>query len=49
MNAQGTDVVAVVQTAEIDMDQISHHAAVSFTFRPESIQLFDPETENNLF
>ena len=49
MNAQGTDVVAVVQTAEIDMDQISHHAAVSFTFRPESIQLFDPETEENLF
>ena len=49
MNAQGTDVVAVVQTAEIDMDKISHHAAVNFNFRPESIHLFDPETEENLF
>ena len=49
MNAQGTDVVAVVQTAEIDMDSVSHHAAVNFNFRPESIHLFDPETEENLF
>ena len=49
MNAQGTDVVAVVQTAEIDMDSISHHAAVNFTFRPDAIHLFDPETEENLF
>ncbi len=49
MNAQGTDVVAVVPTADIDVDQITHHAAVSFTFRPDAIQLFDPETEKNLF
>ena len=49
MNAQGTDVVAVVQTSEIDLDKISHHANVCFTFRPENIHLFNPQTEENLF
>ncbi len=49
MNAQGTDVVAVVQTEEIDLDKVSHHADVSFTFRPENIHMFNPETEENLF
>ena len=49
MNANGTDVVAVVQTEEIDLDKISHHADVRFTFRPENMHLFDPETEKNLF
>ena len=49
MNAQGTDVVAVVQTSEIDLDKVSHHADVCFTFRPEDMHLFDPETEKNLF
>ena len=49
MNAQGTDVVAVVQTEEIDLNKVSHHADVRFTFRPENMHLFDPATEENLF
>ena len=48
MNAQGTDVVAVVQTSDIDLEKISHHAEVCFNFRPETIHLFDPSTEENL-
>ena len=49
MNANGTDVVAVVQTADIDLDRIGNHANVNFTFRPELMHLFDKETEVSLF
>ncbi len=49
LNANGTDVVAVVQTTDIDLSSISNHASVNFTFRPELIHLFDKETETNLF
>ncbi len=49
MNANGTDVVAVVQTADIDLRSIANHAAISFSFRPELMHLFDKETEQNLF
>ena len=49
LNAQGTDVVAVVQTTDIDLKSISGHAAVKFSFRPELMHLFNKETERNLF
>ena len=49
MNANGTDVVAVVQTTDVDIRSISGHAAVNFTFRPELMHLFNKETECNLF
>ena len=49
MNANGTDVVAVVQTTDIDINRIGNHAAISFDFRPELMHIFDKETERNLF
>ena len=51
VNADGKDVVLVVPTTELDAAQrggIPYGAEVHFTFRPELIHLFDPETENNL-
>ena len=51
VNADGKDVVLVVPTTELDAAQrggIPYGAEVHFTFHPELIHLFDPETENNL-
>ena len=48
MTADGKDVVAVVQTANLDPNAYARHAAVRFSFEPRLIHLFDPETEKNL-
>ena len=48
MTAGGKDVVAVVQTANLDANAYARHAAVRFSFEPRLIHLFDPETEKNL-
>ena len=48
MTAGGKDVVAVVQTANLDPNAYARHAAVRFSFEPRLIHLFDPETEKNL-
>ena len=48
MTAGGKDVVAVVQTANLDPNAYARHAAVKFSFEPRLIHLFDPETEKNL-
>ena len=52
MNAGGSDVVAVVSTANLDADALhdhNNHSAVKFTFNPRLMHLFNPETERNLF
>ena len=48
MNAGGKDVVAVVQTANIDPAAYARHTAVKLRFEPRLIHLFDPQTEKNL-
>ena len=51
VNADGKDVVLVVPTTDLDAAQrggIPYGSEVHFTFRPELIHLFDPETEKNL-
>ena len=48
MTADGKDVVAVVQTANLDPNAYARHTAVRFSFEPRLIHLFDPETEKNL-
>ncbi len=51
VNADGKDVVLVVPTTDLAADQrggIPYGAEVHFTFRPELIHLYDPETEKNL-
>ena len=48
MTADGKDVVAVVQTANLDANAYARHTAVRFSFEPRLIHLFDPETEKNL-
>ena len=48
MTAGGKDVVAVVQTANLDANAYARHTAVRFSFEPRLIHLFAPETEKNL-
>ena len=48
MTASGKDVVAVVQTANLDPNAYARHTAVRFSFEPRLIHLFAPETEKNL-
>ena len=47
MTAGGKDVVAVVQTANLDANAYARHTAVRFSFEPRLLHLFDPETEKN--
>lgn len=49
MNADGTDVVAVIPTANADMDAMSGHGIVRFDFDPRLTHFFDRETEASLF
>ncbi len=49
MNANGTDVVAVVPIADADLSTIENHAKISLSFRPKFMHIFDKETEKNLF
>lgn len=49
MNAQGTDIVVVVPTANADLTAMANHSAVKFSFEPSLIHIFDKETKNNLF
>ena len=51
VNADGKDVVLVVPTTDLEARHrsgIPYGSEVYFTFRPELIHLFDPETERNL-
>ena len=48
MTADGKDVVAVVQTANLDANAYARHTAVRVSVERRLIHLFDPETEKNL-
>ncbi len=48
MNVNGQDVVAVVPTTALEDRAITSGSAVTFTFQPKLMHLFDPETEENL-
>ncbi len=49
LDADGTDIVAVVATHELHPDfDPRRHETVHFRFRPELLQLFSMETEENL-
>ncbi len=51
VSANGKDVVLVVPTTELDArfrSGVPYGSEVDFTFRPDLVHLFDPETELNL-
>ena len=48
MTAGGQDVVAVVPTTALEERSIANGSAVTFSFQPKLMHLFDPATENNL-
>ena len=48
LNADGKDVVAVVQTANTDPTAYARHTAVKLRFEPRLAHFFDPETGKNL-
>ncbi len=50
VDAEGTDVVIVLPTADLNRDFVSgSKAEIHFTFRTDLMQLFDKETTNNLY
>ena len=49
LDSNGKDVVAVVPTTEIDVDNLhGTHNTVHYSFKPELVHLFDKKTEKNL-
>lgn len=48
MRAGGNDIIAVVQTSEVEYDDVSIGARLNIGFRPRRIHLFDSETEESL-
>ena len=50
LDSNGKDVVAVVPTTDIDVDNVhGTHNTVHYSFKPELIHLFDKNTEKSLF
>ena len=48
MKAGGDEIIAVVQTSEVESDDVSIGAHMDIGFRPKRIHLFDSETEESL-
>ena len=48
INLNGEDIVAVIPTANLDLDRVSLGKDFTFNFNPSLIHVFDAETENNL-
>ena len=48
MKVGGNDIIAVVQTSEVESYDISIGAQLNIGFRPQRIHIFDSETEENL-
>ena len=44
----GEDIVAVIPTANLDLDKVSLGKDFTFNFNPSLIHIFDAQTENNL-
>ena len=48
INVEGKDCIIIVPTLDLDTGELNSGAKVRFTFAPNAIHLFDPETEKNL-
>ena len=48
MNVAGKDCIIIVPTLDLDASTMTAGATVRFTFAPNAIHVFDPETEKNL-
>ncbi|MBQ3384458.1 MAG: ABC transporter ATP-binding protein [Erysipelotrichaceae bacterium] len=48
INLNGDDIVAVIPTANLDLDSVSLGKQFTFNFNPNLIHVFDAETEKNL-
>ena len=48
INASGKDVIAVIQTAGLNLDTVRNGVEISFQFDPSLAHLFSRETEENL-
>ncbi len=48
INAEGKDCIIIVPTLDLDTGDLNRGAKVEFTFAPNAIHMFDPETEKNL-
>ena len=48
MNASGTEVIAIVPTLNMDIDEMSQGKALKLKLQTEAMHLFDPETEESL-
>ncbi len=48
LTVNGQDVIAVIPTSCVDLDQLRNGSTIGFSFDPALIHLFDPETEENL-
>ena len=48
VNVDGKDCIVIVPTLDIDTGKLGQGANVRFTFAPNAIHMFDPETEKNL-
>ena len=48
INLNGEDIVAVIPTANLDLEKVSLGKEFTFNFNPALIHVFDAETENNL-
>ncbi|MBO7676040.1 MAG: ABC transporter ATP-binding protein [Erysipelotrichaceae bacterium] len=48
INLNGEDIVAVIPTANLDLDKVSLGKDFTFNFNPSLIHVFDAESENNL-
>ena len=49
MHVEDRDVIAIVPTTGLDLDQTRSGSAVHFSFDPALMHLFNPETTENLF
>jgi multiple sugar transport system ATP-binding protein len=48
INLNGDDIVAVIPTANLDLDTVSLGKEFTFNFNPNLLHIFDAETEKNL-
>ena len=48
MNVAGKDCIIIVPTLDLDASTMTAGATVRFTFAPNAVHVFDPETEKNL-
>ena len=48
IDAEGKDCIIIVPTLDLDTGNLGSGAKVRFTFAPNAVHMFDPETEENL-